>query len=198
MTSLNLRAIISYKVKEVKQSLKKSLLEKWYKRLDKNYKPCYTSIVVKILQKNYKKVEFIMENKTVETVVENVAKITKAEALQMAVEIVGMLETQEQPIGLLEKLEQMHEQQVKTDSRKRNKKGESKTAKEKAENMEKVRTFFIESEEPLTLTLDEIKIAIGLNDATPQKMSAIMKGLVDEGTFERTTKDKKVAFAPVQ
>ena len=139
-----------------------------------------------------------MENKTVETVVENVVKITKAEALQMAVEIVGMLEAQEQPVGLLEKLEQMHEQQVKTDSRKRDKKGTSKVAKEKAENMEKVRLFFIESPEPLTLTLDEIKIAIGLNDASPQKISAIMKGLVDEGTFERTTKDKKVAFAPVQ
>ena len=54
---------MSYKVKEVKQSLKKSLLEKWYKRLDKHYKPCYTSIVVKILQKNYKKVELSWKNK---------------------------------------------------------------------------------------------------------------------------------------
>lgn len=139
-----------------------------------------------------------MENKTVETVVEKVVKITKAEALQMAVEIVGMLEIQEQPIGLLEKLEQMHEQQIKADSRKRGKKGTSKVAKEKAENMELVRTLFIEMEEPETLTLAEIAKAIpSFNDFTPQKTSAIMKALVDSGEMERTTKDKKVAFAPV-
>lgn len=125
-------------------------------------------------------------------------EITKAQALEMALEIVTMLETQEQPIGLADKLQAMLDQQKKQDSAKRGKKGTSKVAKEKAENMELVRELFIEMTEPETLTLAEIAKAIpSFNDFTPQKTSAIMKALVDNGEMERTTKDKKVAFAPV-
>lgn len=125
-------------------------------------------------------------------------EITKAQALEMALEIVLMLETQEQPDGLADKLQAMLEQQKKQDSAKRGKKGTSKVAKEKAENMELVRELFIGMEEPETLTLAEIAKAIpSFNDFTPQKTSAIMKALVDSGEMERTTKDKKVAFAPV-
>lgn len=144
----------------------------------------YTINVVKILQKNYKKVEYIMENK----------QMTKAQALELALEIVLMLETQEQPDGLADKLQAMLEQQKKQDSAKRNKKGTSKVAKEKAENMDKVRAFFSEMTEQNALTLAEIGQAIGLDDATPQKLSAIMKPLVDNDEFEKVTKDKKVAY----
>ena len=64
--------------------------------------------------------------------------------------------------------------------------------------MELVRKLFIEMTEPETLTLAQIAKAIpSFNDFTPQKTSAIMKALVDNGEMERTTKDKKVAFAPV-
>lgn len=53
-------------------------------------------------------------------------------------------------------------------------------------------------EDPETLTLAEIAKAIpGFNNFTPQKTSAIMKALVDNGEMERTTKDKKSTFAPV-
>lgn len=144
----------------------------------------YTINVVKILQKNYKKVEYIMENK----------QMTKAQALELALEIVLMLETQEQPEGLADKLQAMLEQQKKQDNAKRGKKGTSKVAKEKAENMDKVRAFFSEMTEQNALTLAEIGQAIGLDDATPQKLSAIMKPLVDNDEFEKVTKDKKVAY----
>lgn len=119
-------------------------------------------------------------------------QITKAQALEMAL---GQIT---EPQELVEKLQLMLEQQKKQDSAKRNRKGTSKVAKEKAQNMELVRELFIGMEEPKALTLDEIKKAIpSFNDFTPQKTSAIMKALVDSGEMERTTKDKKVAFAPV-
>ena len=119
-------------------------------------------------------------------------EITKAQALEMALEII------KEPQELVEKLQTMLEQQKKQDSAKRNQKGTSKVAKEKAQNMELVRELFIEMEESKALTLAEISKAIpSFNDFTPQKTSAIMKALVDSGEMERTTKDKKVAFAPV-
>lgn len=119
-------------------------------------------------------------------------QMTKAQALAAALEIV------KEPQELVEKLQSMLEQQMKQDKAKRNRKGTSKIAKEKAQNMELVRELFIEMEEPKALTLDEIKKAIpSFNDFTPQKTSAIMKALVDSGEMERTTKDKKVAFSPV-
>lgn len=126
-------------------------------------------------------------------------EITKAQALEKALEVVLMLKTQGQPVEpLADKLQAMLDQQKKQDSAKRGKKGTSKVAKEKAENMELVRELFIEMTEPETLTLAEIAKAIpSFNDFTPQKTSAIMKALVDSGEMERTTKDKKVAFAPV-
>ena len=119
-------------------------------------------------------------------------QITKAQALEMALKQIT------EPQELVEKLELMLAQQKKQDSAKRNRKGTSKVAKEKAQNMELVRELFIGMEEPKALTLDEIKKAIpSFNDFTPQKTSAIMKALVDNGEMERTTKDKKVAFSPV-
>lgn len=119
-------------------------------------------------------------------------QITKAQALAAALEVI------KEPQELVEKLQSMLEQQMKQDKAKRNRKGTSKVAKEKAQNMELVRKLFAEMEEPKALTLDEIKKAIpSFNDFTPQKTSAIMKALVDNGEMERTTKDKKVAFSPV-
>lgn len=119
-------------------------------------------------------------------------QITKAQALEMALEQI------KEPQELVEKLQAMLNQQKKQDNAKRNRKGTSKVAKEKAQNMELVRELFIGMEEPKALTLDEIKKAIpSFNDFTPQKTSAIMKALVDSGEMERTTKDKKVAFSPV-
>lgn len=117
-------------------------------------------------------------------------EITKAQALEMALEII------KEPQELVEKLQAMFEQQKKQDKAKRNRKGTSKVAKEKAQNMELVRELFIEMEEPKALTLAEIGQAIGLEDATPQKLSAIMKPLVDNNEFEKVSKDKKVAYQP--
>ena len=117
-------------------------------------------------------------------------EITKAPALAAALEII------KEPQDLVEKLQAMLEQQKKQDKAKRNRKGTSKVAKEKAENMDKVRAFFSEMTEKNALTLGEIGQAIGLEDATPQKLSAIMKPLVDSNEFEKVQKDKKVAYQP--
>ena len=117
-------------------------------------------------------------------------KMTKAQALAAALEII------KEPQELVEKLQSMLEQQMKQDKAKRNRKGKSKVAKEKAENMDKVRAFFSEMTEKNALTLAEIGQAIGLEDATPQKLSAIMKPLVDSNEFEKVQKDKKVAYQP--
>ena len=131
-------------------------------------------------------------------------QITKAQALELAVKVVDKAIEDKTfidtdlfdliDIELLDKLQAMLAQQKKQDNAKRNKKGTSKVAKEKAENMEKVRAFFSEMTEQNALTLAEIGQAIGLDDATPQKLSAIMKPLVDNEEFEKTTKDKKVAY----
>ena len=131
-------------------------------------------------------------------------QITKAQALELAVKVVDKAIEDKTfidtdlfdlvDIELLDKLQAMLAQQKKQDSAKRNKKGTSKVAKEKAENMNKVRAFFSEMTEQNALTLAEIGQAIGLDAATPQKLSAIMKPLVDNGEFEKTTKDKKVAY----
>lgn len=115
-------------------------------------------------------------------------KMTKVQALELA------LESIKEPQELVEKLEIMLAQQKKQDSAKRNKKGVSKVAKEKAENMEKVKNAFSSLEENEALTLVEIGALIGLDEATPQKLSAIMKPLVDNGEFQKVTKDKKVAY----
>ena len=123
-------------------------------------------------------------------------EITKAQALEMALEIAKKVTVQEQTEGLTDKLQAMLDQQKKQDSAKRGKKGTSKVAKEKAENMDKVRAFFSEMTEKNALTLAEIGQAIGLEDATPQKLSAIMKPLVDSNEFEKVSKDKKVAYQP--
>lgn len=117
-------------------------------------------------------------------------QITKAQALEMALNQIT------EPKELVEKLQSMLEQQMKQDKAKRNRKGTSKVAKEKAENMDKVRAFFSEMTEKNALTLAEIGQAIGLEDATPQKLSAIMKPLVDSNEFEKVQKDKKVAYQP--
>ena len=131
-------------------------------------------------------------------------QITKAQALELAVKVVDKAIEDKTfidtdlfdlvDIELLDKLQAMLTQQKKQDNAKRNKKGTSKVAKEKAENMDKVRAFFSEMSEQNALTLSEIGQAIGLEDATPQKLSAIMKPLVDNNEFEKTTKDKKVAY----
>ncbi len=131
-------------------------------------------------------------------------QMTKAQALELAVKVVDKAIEDKTfidtdlfdlvDIELLDKLQAMLTQQKKQDSAKRNKKGTSKVAKEKAENMDKVRAFFSEMTEQNALTLAEIGQAIGLDDATPQKLSAIMKPLVDNEEFEKTTKDKKVAY----
>ena len=131
-------------------------------------------------------------------------QMTKAQALELAVKVVDKAIEDKTfidtdlfdliDIELLDKLQAMLAQQKKQDSAKRNKKGTSKVAKEKAENMNKVRAFFSEMTEQNALTLAEIGQAIGLVDATPQKLSAIMKPLVDNDEFEKTTKDKKVAY----
>ena len=117
-------------------------------------------------------------------------QMTKAQALAAALEVI------KEPQELVEKLQSMLEQQMKQDKAKRNRKGTSKVAKEKAENMDKVRAFFSEMTEKNALTLAEIGQAIGLEDATPQKLSAIMKPLVDSNEFEKVRKDKKVAYQP--
>lgn len=117
-------------------------------------------------------------------------QMTKAQALAAALEVIN------EPQELVEKLQSMLEQQMKQDKAKRNRKGTSKVAKEKAENMDKVRAFFSEMTEKNALTLAEIGQAIGLEDATPQKLSAIMKPLVDSNEFEKVQKDKKVAYQP--
>lgn len=116
-------------------------------------------------------------------------QITKAQALAAALEVI------KEPQELVEKLQSMLDQQMKQDKAKRNRKG-TKVAKEKAENMDKVRAFFSEMTEKNALTLTEIGQAIGLENATPQKLSAIMKPLVDSKEFEKVQKDKKVAYQP--
>lgn len=138
-------------------------------------------------------------------------QITKAQALELATilaqawkdlvievptNIIDKMKsvTEFQPEELTEKLEAMHAQQVKQDKTKRNKKGVSKTAKEKAENMDKVRKAFLDLEPETALTLHEISELIGLVGATPQKLTAIMKPLVDNEEFEKVVKDKKVAY----
>lgn len=117
-------------------------------------------------------------------------QITKAQALEMV-----LAENVERSSELADKLQAMLEQERKVAESRKGKKSVSKTAKEKAENMDKVKAFFAELQEPEQMfTLQEIGNAIGLDDATPQKLSAIVKPLVDDEILTKDKKDKKVAY----
>lgn len=111
-------------------------------------------------------------------------KITRLQALEMAIK---ELTVSKADSVLIEKLKEM----AKVENKKKTTR-KPKVNKEKEENMEKVVEVFSVVNEPRTLT--EIGEAIGLTEATPQKLSAIMKPLVDSGEFTKTKKDKKVAF----
>ncbi len=117
-------------------------------------------------------------------------QITKVQALEIV-----LAESTERTTELQEKLQAMLEQERKVATRKSVNRKPSKLAKEKAENMDKVKAFFAELTEPeMALTLSEIGSAIGLEDATPQKLSAIVKPLVDSEVLIKDKKDKKVAY----
>lgn len=117
-------------------------------------------------------------------------QITKVQALEIV-----LAESTERTTELQEKLQAMLEQERKVATRKSVNRKPSKVAKEKAENMDKVKAFFEELTEPeMTFTLSEIGSAIGLEGATPQKLSAIVKPLVDSEVLTKDKKDKKVAY----
>lgn len=113
-------------------------------------------------------------------------ELTKVVALEMVLDYIK--DNQD----LTDKIQAMLEQEKKASTRKR--KTESKTAKEKAENMKKVVNAFKENNIDDLLTLSEIGDLIGLTEASPQKLNAIMTPLVNNGTFTKDKKDKKVAY----
>lgn len=115
----------------------------------------------------------------------NAKEMTRVVALEMALELA------KDNALLSEKLEKMLETERKLASRKR---GESKTTKEKKANMEKVCQAFESVENTNFKTLSEIGAMIGLEDASSQKISAIMKPLVEQGLFEKGLTNKKVSF----
>ena len=130
-------------------------------------------------------------------------EITKVQALEKAIKIIEGVNKNEVHDELLEKLEKMLSQEVKVTERKKSgKKSESKVAKEKAENAEKVRIWFFEESDPETFYSGaEISLAVGLvdektgNPFTPQKMTPILKVLLESGDVEKgQTKDKKVGY----
>lgn len=113
-------------------------------------------------------------------------KITKVAALEMAIE--NSKGNQE----LVEKLSTMLETEIKAKGRK---KSESKVAKEKKENGLKALDALSDLGRPADLR--EIGELIGLVDASPQKMSAIMKPLVDEELIFKTKGKKGKTFYSV-
>lgn len=121
-------------------------------------------------------------------------KMTKVEALAQALEIIGLMEEQERPIELIDKLEAMKAQEVKTAEKKRNSKGTSKIAKEKAENVAKLQAFFDNDTTGEPFTNAELAQVLEMENATPQKITPIIKEV--QGV-EKTTKDKKVAYKKV-
>ena len=95
---------------------------------------------------------------------------------------------------LVEKLELMHEQEVKIATRKRENKKPSKTAVEKQKNAEKVIAFFETQEVGKAFTLTQIAEAIELENATPQRISPIVRLAAELYDLETDKVDKKIAY----
>lgn len=130
-------------------------------------------------------------------------EITKVQALEKAIKIIEAVNKNEVHDELLEKLEKMQAQEIKVTERKKDKKKPSKVAKEKLEHAEKVKAWFFEEADPeIFYSGAQISEAIGLVDAegkafTPQKMTPILKVLVDAEEVEKgqtAGKDKKVGY----
>jgi len=113
-------------------------------------------------------------------------KMTKVVALEMAIENSKGNEE------LVEKLSAMLETEIKAKGRKHS---ESKVAKEKKENGLKAVDALKELDRPGDLK--EIGELIGLDNPSPQKMSAIMKPLVDQELVFKTKGKKGKTFYSV-
>lgn len=129
-------------------------------------------------------------------------EMTKVQALEKAIKIIEGVNKNEVHDELLEKLEAMQAQEIKVTERKKDSKKPSKVAKEKMKHAEKVKAWFFEEADPETFYSGaEISLAVGLvdektgNPFTPQKMTPILKVLVESGDVEKgQTKDKKVGY----
>lgn len=125
-------------------------------------------------------------------------QITKVQALQEVQEILAKEEVKSfVSLELSDKIETMLNQEIKVVENKKGKKGISKTAKEKVENVEKAEAWFFEKADPeVFYSGAEIAQTVeGFEDFTPQKMTPIVKTLVENGVLEKgiATSDKKKA-----
>lgn len=129
-------------------------------------------------------------------------EMTKVQALELVIDVIGKVNQGGTYDELLEKLEKMQSQEIKVTERKKDKKKPSKVAQEKMKHAEKVKTWFFEESDPETFYSGaEISLAVGLvdektgNSFTPQKMTPILKVLLESGDVEKgQTEDKKVGY----
>lgn len=126
-------------------------------------------------------------------------EMTKVQALEFAIDVIGKVNKGETYDELLEKLEKMQSQEIKVTERKKGKKGVSKTAKEKNENAEKALAWFLEESDPEVFYsgAEVAKVVDGFEDFTPQKMTPILKLLAERDDLEKgqaTSDNKKVGY----
>lgn len=130
------------------------------------------------------------------------AELTKITALEQAVKIIAAVNKDDVHSELIDKLERMHEQERKVAENKKGKKGKpSKTAQEKAKRATQVAEWFeTQADKETFYGGSDIATAVGLVDEkglpfTPQKMTPILKVLVESGVVEKgQTSEKKVGY----
>ena len=114
--------------------------------------------------------------------------MVKVEKFEMVVELLKQANAPEQVVEFIN-----NERDMTQRKNERKKNGKRKPTKTQLENIEfaKQVTEMFEAEKDLLLNNQEIGERLGIENATPQKITAIMK-LVEN--VEKTEKDKKVAY----
>ena len=114
--------------------------------------------------------------------------MVKVEKFEMVVELLKQANAPEQVVEFIK-----NERDMTQRKNERKKNGKRKPTKTQLENIELAKqvTEMFEAEKDLLLNNQEIGERLGIENATPQKITAIMK-LVEN--VEKTEKDKKVAY----
>ena len=130
---------------------------------------------------NYKKVEFIMKKE----------KITVSEKFEQVANVLKVAKASPELIEFIEERQAMHEKRNASKST-----SLTKTQKENLVLVEKINEFFFTEADPeIAYTSQEVSKAIeGMEDFTPQKMTALIKKANVERVEKATNEPKQVGY----
>lgn len=119
-------------------------------------------------------------------------KITKREMFAMVSAVVEKAEIENKAEML-----KFIEHEIELLEKKSSKSGQTKTQKENVLLMEQLETALAEMNEPVTISEFQEKSGHAIADLSNQKLSALLKKLVEKGSVVRTVEKKKAYFKVV-